>query len=71
MYPVLQRDSCGALVTEIDGNITQIGAVSFGAAAGCVSWGSLTAAPESSATILDWIQTNSDIQIPSCELQRT
>jgi hypothetical protein len=35
MYLVSEGDSGGALVTEIDGNYTQIGAVSFGAVAGC------------------------------------
>jgi secreted trypsin-like serine protease len=64
MCPVLQGDSGGALVTEIDGNYTQIGIVSFGAAAGCE-----LGYPQGFTRVtsyLDWIEINSGIHIASC-----
>ncbi|GFG36602.1 hypothetical protein Cfor_05815 [Coptotermes formosanus] len=59
-------DSGGPLVTEIDGAYTQIGVVSFAAAAGCEL--EYPAGFARVTSYLDWIETNSGIQIPSCEI---
>ncbi|KDR14792.1 Brachyurin, partial [Zootermopsis nevadensis] len=56
-------DSGGPLVIEIDDAYTQIGVVSFGAAAGCE-----LGYPDGFARVtsfLDWIETNSGIKIES------
>lgn len=58
-----QGDSGGPLVIEIDDAYTQIGVVSFGAAAGCE-----LGYPDGFARVtsfLDWIETNSGIKIES------
>jgi len=57
-------DSGGPLVTEIDGAYTLIGAVSFAAAAGCEL--EYPAGFARITSFLDWIETYTDIQIPSC-----
>lgn len=59
-------DSGGPLVTEIDGAYTQIGVVSFAAAAGCEL--EYPAGFARVTSYLDWIETRSEIQIPSCEI---
>jgi secreted trypsin-like serine protease len=63
LYLVLQGDSGGPLVKEIDGAYTQIGVVSFGAAAGCEL--GYPAGFARVTSFLDWIETNSGIHIES------
>jgi secreted trypsin-like serine protease len=62
----LQGDSGGPLVKKIGGAYTQIGVVSFAAAAGCEL--EYPAGFARVTSYLDWIETNTDIQIPSCAL---
>ena len=65
-FPVLQGDSGGPLVTQIDDAYTQIGVVSFAAAAGCEL--EYPAGFARVTSFLDWIETGTDIEIPSCAL---